>query len=222
MSELCSLKNIIEAALLAADRPLSVEQLGKLFDERRRPSRDQVGKVLEDLAAEWEGRGIELKEIHSGYRFQIRQELAPWISRLWEERPSRYSRAFLETLALIAYRQPITRAEIEEIRGVSVSSSIMKTLQEREWVRVLGHREVPGRPALYGTTRKFLDQFNLRSLNELPPLAEIKTLGEPQIELTLVEGGLGKEDTVREQELPPSEEISAEPVPTPDEGLRKQ
>ncbi|QBQ53472.1 SMC-Scp complex subunit ScpB [Nitrosococcus wardiae] len=222
MSELCSLKNIIEASLLAADRPLSVEQLGKLFDERRPPSRDQIGKVLEELTAEWEGRGIELKALHSGYRFQIRQELAPWISRLWEERPSRYSRAFLETLALIAYRQPITRAEIEEIRGVSVSSSIMKTLQEREWVRVLGHREVPGRPALYGTTRKFLDQFNLRSLNELPPLAEIKTLGEPQIELTLVEGGLGKEGAVREQEPPPSKEASAEPVSTSDEALRRQ
>lgn len=222
MNGLCSLKNIIEAALLAADRPLSVEQLGKLFDEQTPPSRDQIYSVLGELAADWENRGIELKETHSGYRFQVRQELAPWISRLWEERPSRYSRAFLETLALIAYRQPITRAEIEEIRGVSVSSSIMKTLQERDWVRVLGHREVPGRPALYGTTRKFLDQFNLRSLNELPPLAEIKTLGEPQIELTLVEGGLGKTDLPSEKEAPLSKEASVEPEFTPDEALRKQ
>jgi segregation and condensation protein B len=167
---------------------LSIDQLCNLFDKEMQPPRDQVRSVLEELAADWESRAIELKEIHSGYRLQIRQELASWISRLWEERPSRYSRAFLETLALIAYRQPITRAEVEEIRGVSVSSSIMKTLQEREWVRVLGHREVPGRPAVYGTTRKFLDQFNLKSLDELPPLAEIKVLGEPQIELTLIEG----------------------------------
>ncbi|MGR6035111.1 MAG: SMC-Scp complex subunit ScpB [Candidatus Nitrosoglobus sp.] len=184
MNELCSLKNIIEAALLAADRPLSIDQLCNLFDEEMQPPRDQVCSVLEELAADWESRAIELKEIHSGYRFQVRRELAPWISRLWEEKPSRYSRAFLETLALIAYRQPITRAEVEEIRGVSVSSSIMKTLQEREWVKVLGRREIPGRPALYGTTRKFLDQFNLKSLDELPPLAEIKALGEPQIEPT--------------------------------------
>jgi segregation and condensation protein B len=199
MSELCSLRNIIEAALLTAGRPLSIDQLCSLFDKEMQPPRDQVRSVLEELAVDWESRAIELKEIHSGYRLQVRQELASWISRLWEERPSRYSRAFLETLALIAYRQPITRAEVEEIRGVSVSSSIMKTLQEREWVRVLGHREVPGRPAVYGTTRKFLDQFNLKSLDELPPLAEIKVLGEPQIELTLIEGNDEKtEDTALE------------------------
>lgn len=192
MRELCSLKNIIEAALLAADRPLSVEQLSKLFNEEMRPSRDHLRSVLEELTADWSSRGIELKEVHSGFRFQVRQELTPWINHLWEERSPRYSRALLETLALIAYRQPITRAEVEEIRGVSVSSSIMKTLQEREWVRVLGRRDVPGRPALYGTTRQFLDHFNLKSLNELPALAEIKTLGEPQVELTLVEGGLSK------------------------------
>lgn len=192
MRELRSLKNIIEAALLAADRPLSVEQLGRLFNEEVQPPRDQIYSVLEELTAEWGDRGIELKEVHSGFRFQVRQELTPWVSRLWEDRSPRYSRALLETLALIAYRQPITRAEIEDIRGVSVSSSIMKTLQEREWVRVLGHRDVPGRPALYGTTRQFLDHFNLKSLNELPILAEIKTLGEPQVELTLVEGGLAE------------------------------
>lgn len=189
MRELCSLRNIIETALLAADHPLSVEQLGKLFNEEMRPPRDQVCSVLEELAAEWNSRGIELKQVHSGFRFQVRQELVPWVSQLWEERPPRYSRALLETLALIAYRQPITRAEIEAIRGVSVSSSIMKTLQEREWVRVLGHRDIPGRPALYGTTRQFLDHFNLKGLNELPTLAEIKALGEPQMELTLIEGG---------------------------------
>jgi len=196
MNELCSLKNIIEAALLAANRPLSVDQLCNLFDKEMRPSRNQIHDVLVELVAEWEKRAIELKEIHSGYRFQVRQEFAPWISRLWEERPPRYSRAFLETLALIAYRQPITRAEVEEIRGVSVSSSIMKTLQEREWVKVLGRREIPGRPALYGTTRKFLDQFNLKSLDELPSLAEIKALGEPQINLTQTENKVEKGDDV--------------------------
>ncbi|ABA57548.1 condensin subunit ScpB [Nitrosococcus oceani ATCC 19707] len=222
MSEVCSLKNIIEAILLVADRPLTIEQLSKLFDEEMQPSRSQIGSILEELAVDWRNRGIELKEIHSGYRFQARRELSPWISRLWEERPSRYSRAFLETLALIAYRQPITRGEIEEIRGVSVSSSIMKTLQEREWVRVLGHREVPGRPALYGTTRKFLDQFNLRNLDELPSLAEVKTLGEAQIALTLVEGGLGKEGVVLEKGPSPSKKSLAESDLAPNEVLQKQ
>jgi segregation and condensation protein B len=204
MNELCSLKNIVETALLTAGRPLSIDQLCNLFDKEMQPSRDQVRSVLEELATDWESRAIELKEIHSGYRLQVRQELASWISRLWEERPSRYSRAFLETLALIAYRQPITRAEVEEIRGVSVSSSIMKTLQEREWVKVLGHREIPGRPALYGTTRKFLDQFNLKSLNELPPLAEIKALGEPRIEPAWVEDNVEKtENASLEGEIAP-------------------
>lgn len=196
MNELCSLKNIIEAALLAANRPLSVDQLCNLFDKEMQPPRNQIHDVLVELAADWERRAIELKEIHSGYRFQVRQEFTPWISRLWEERPPRYSRAFLETLVLIAYRQPITRAEVEEIRGVSVSSSIMKTLQEREWVKVLGRREIPGRPALYGTTRKFLDQFNLKSLDELPSLAEIKILGEPQINLNQTENKVEKGDDV--------------------------
>lgn len=221
MSELCSLKNIIEAALLVADRPLSIEQLGKLFDGGRRPPQNQIGSVLGELAEDWKNRGIELKEIHSGYRFQARRELSPWIFRLWEEQPSRYSRAFLETLALIAYRQPITRGEIEEIRGVSVSSSIMKTLQEREWIRVLGHREVPGRSALYGTTRKFLDQFDLRNLDELPSLAEVKTLDESQTALTLVEGGLGKGGVVLEKETSLSKESLAKSAFAPNEVTQK-
>ncbi|BAW79489.1 segregation and condensation protein B [Candidatus Nitrosoglobus terrae] len=181
MNDLCSLKNIIEAALLAADRPLSIDEIWALFDEEARPSHNQIQNIIKELIDDWGIRAIELKEVHSGYRFQVRQEIAPWISRLWEEKPSRYSRAFLETLALIAYRQPITRAEVEEIRGVSVSSGIIRTLQEREWVRTVGHRETPGRPALYGTTRKFLDQFNLKSLNELPSLAELKILTDPKI-----------------------------------------
>ncbi len=178
------LKNIIEAALLAADHPLSVDQLAVLFmpahpeqsTEDAAPTRDELRQALSVLQQECESRGIELKEVSSGYRFQVKQALAPWISRLWEERAPRYSRALLETLALIAYRQPITRAEIEDIRGVAVSSNIIKTLQEREWVRVLGHREVPGRPALYGTTREFLDFFSLKGLGDLPTLAEISSL----------------------------------------------
>lgn len=183
------LKNIIEAALLAADRPLSVDQLAALFapaqpgqttenTEDTWPTRDELRQALATLQQECESRGIELQEVSSGYRFQVKQALAPWISRLWEERAPRYSRALLETLALIAYRQPITRAEIEDIRGVAVSSNIIKTLQEREWVRVLGHREVPGRPALYGTTREFLDFFSLKGLGDLPTLAEISSLDD--------------------------------------------
>jgi segregation and condensation protein B len=206
--------------LLVAGRPLSLEQLGKLFDAGAQPSPEEIRQVLEALATEWEERGVELTQVHSGFRFQARRELMPWISRLWEERPVRYSRALLETLALIAYRQPITRAEIEEIRGVSVSSSIMRTLQEREWIRVLGHREVPGRPALYGTTPKFLDYFSLKSLNELPPLAELKTLGESPIALTVVEGGFG-EAAVASQEPSNAEDSLASSEATADGGARE-
>ncbi len=185
------LKHIVEAALFSAGRPLSLNQILALFEEGERPTREALRAVLDELAADWRERGIELKEVASGFRFQVRQELAPWISRLSEERPPRYSRALLETLALIVYRQPITRAGIEEIRGVAVSSSIMRTLLEREWIRVVGHRDVPGKPALYGTTRKFLDYFNLKSLSELPPLAEIRPVDHLQKELALetVEGG---------------------------------
>lgn len=170
------LKAIIEAALLAAGTPLSVEDLQRLFTEEDRPERQDVEAVLTEIETDCAGRGYELVQVSSGYRFQVRQELAPWVTRLWEERPARYSRALLETLALIAYRQPTTRAEIEDIRGVAVSSHIMKTLLEREWIRVVGHRDVPGRPALYGTTRRMLDHFNLKSLDELPPLSEIMDL----------------------------------------------
>ncbi|MDX1251925.1 MAG: SMC-Scp complex subunit ScpB [Gammaproteobacteria bacterium] len=172
------LKNIIEAALLAADHPLGIDLLLTLFFDGEQPSREEIRAALDELRNDCAQRGIELKEVSSGYRFQVKQELAPWVSRLWEERPARYSRALLETLALIVYRQPITRAEIEDIRGVAVSTNIIKTLQEREWIRVVAHREVPGRPALYGTTRQFLDAFDLKSLNDLPPLADIRDLEE--------------------------------------------
>lgn len=175
------LKPIVEAALLAASQPMTVAQLGDLFGEADEVGHEQIARALEALAADCEGRGVELKEIASGFRYQVRQEVHPWISRMWTEKPSRYSRALLETLALIAYRQPITRPEIEQIRGVVVSSNIIKTLEEREWIRVVGHRDVPGRPALFGTTRAFLDYFNLKSLDQLPPLSEIRDMEDPQM-----------------------------------------
>src|ERR1700758_2742490 len=178
-------RNVIEAALLAAGGPVPVAELLRLFDEAVRPSAQTVRAVLESLGAEYAGRGIELKETASGFRIQVRRELAAEISRLWPERAARYSRALLETLALIAYRQPITRAEIEAVRGVAVNPNIVKTVIERNWVRVVGHRDVPGRPELLGTTREFLDYFGLKNLDELPPLAEIKTLGEIKVQFDL-------------------------------------
>src|SRR5579885_1557758 len=180
------LKNVVEAALLAAGRPLSRDDLAALFDEARRPATADIEAAIAALAADYADRGIEVKETATGFRVQVRRELAEEISRLWPERPARYSRALLETLALIAYRQPITRGEIEAVRGVAVNPNIVKTLLERNWIRVVGHRDVPGRPELLGTTREFLDYFGLRSLDELPPLAEIKTLGDynPQLELS--------------------------------------
>lgn len=179
------LKHIIEGALLAAGEPLTLERLQGLFSEDAAPTREALRGALAELAHDLEGRGVELKEVASGYRLQVRQELAPWVSRLWEERPGRYSRALLETLAIIAYRQPVTRGEIEDIRGVSVGTPIVRTLQEREWIRVVGHRDVPGRPAMFGTTRKFLDYFNLKSLDDLPTLMELRDLDELQSELDL-------------------------------------
>jgi segregation and condensation protein B len=168
------LKAIVEAALLAAGGPVTVDTLLALFGEEERPRRDEVLDALSSLERDYQGRGIELVEVAGGHRIQVRREAAPWVARLWEEKPARYSRALLETLALIAYRQPITRGEIEDIRGVAVSTNIVKTLTEREWIRIVGHRDVPGRPALFATTRKFLDYFGLRSLNDLPTLAEIR------------------------------------------------
>ncbi|UCE89243.1 MAG: SMC-Scp complex subunit ScpB [Pseudomonadota bacterium] len=180
------LVNIIEAALLAAGRPLALEELESLFPEDGCPERTELRAALDTLAQTCAERGVELREVSSGFRFQVKSDYAPWVSKLWEERPARYSRALLETLALIAYRQPITRAEIEEVRGVSVSSNIVKTLLERGWVRIVGHRDVPGRPALLATTREFLDYFNLKGLNDLPTLAEIRDLDSINAELDLV------------------------------------
>ncbi|MBR9869560.1 MAG: SMC-Scp complex subunit ScpB [Gammaproteobacteria bacterium] len=169
---------IVEAALLASGKPLSIEQLRDLFLESERPTRHAMEQAVVQLETDCEGRGFELKQVASGYRLQVRAEFAPWVGRLFEEKPQRYSRALLETLALIAYRQPITRGEIEEIRGVTVSSNIIRTLLEREWVRVVGHRDVPGRPAMYATTKQFLDYFNLTGLDELPALSEVRDLEE--------------------------------------------
>lgn len=201
---------IIEALLLASDKALSLEQIENLLhDDDDKVSKQDIKDVILALQADFAGRGMELKEIASGYRFQVRQDYAPWVSRLWEEKPSKYSRALLETLVLMAYRQPITRGEIESIRGVSVSSHIVKTLLEREWVRVIGHRDVPGKPAIYGTTREFLDYFNLKSLDELPPLSDIKDLDKIYPELALgvaaEETKTAEEQVATEQDVPASE-----------------
>jgi segregation and condensation protein B len=168
------LVQILEAAILAAGKPLTVQNMADLFDEQERPENTEIREALKEVADRCEDRGYELREVSSGFRFQVRQALSPWVARLWHERPQKYSRALLETLALIAYRQPITRGEIEEIRGVAVSTNIIRTLHEREWIRVVGHRDVPGRPAMYASTRTFLDYFNLKNLEQLPALAEIR------------------------------------------------
>ncbi len=170
------IRQIIEGLLLAAGKPLSLDRIAEIFTDAERPEREVLQAALAEIEASCAGRGFELKKVASGYRFQVRQELSDWIGRLWEEKPQRYSRALLETLAIIAYRQPITRGDIEKIRGVAVSSNIIRTLQEREWVRVVGHRDVPGRPAMYASTRQFLDYFNLHSLEQLPSLTEIRDL----------------------------------------------
>ena len=198
---------LLEGFLLAAGKPLSLERLGELFGEAERPTPAALRRAMELLAQSCEGRAFELKEVASGYRLQVRERLSPWVGRLWEERPQRYSRAMLETLALIAYRQPITRGEIEEIRGVAVNSQIVRTLLEREWVRVVGHRDVPGRPAMFATTRLFLDHFNLKSLDELPPLAALREMAP---------------EMLADDEAPPPLQLQAqadlaEPVPAPRE-----
>ncbi len=179
------LQLILEAALLAAGQPLSLVQLAALFSDEERPPAGEISRALEQLKNDCADRGVELIKVASGHRLQVRQDLNQWVSRLWTERPKRYSRALLETMALIAYRQPITRGEIEAVRGVSVRTNIIRTLQERDWIRVVGHRDVPGKPALFGTTRVFLDSFNLQNLDDLPTLAEIRDMEtlEPELQL---------------------------------------
>ncbi|TLF50440.1 SMC-Scp complex subunit ScpB [Halomonas urmiana] len=177
-----ALDDILEATLLAAGEPLGLDRLEGLFDEHEQPPRRALREALERLGLRHERGALELLETASGYQLRIRPRLSPWVSRLWDERPQRYSRALLETLALVAYRQPVTRGDIEEVRGVSVSGSIMRTLLDRGWVRVVGHRDVPGRPAVYATTRSFLDDFGLKTLDELPPMHELKQFEEPTLE----------------------------------------
>jgi segregation and condensation protein B len=191
--------NVVEAVLLAAGRPVSVEQILELFDEHERPAAEDVRDALSDLERRFEGSGIELCEVASGWRVQVRQQYADTVSRLWQERPSRYSRALLETLALIAYRQPITRGEIEDIRGVTVASTIMRTLQERSWIRVVGHREVPGHPELLGTTREFLDYFGLKSLDDMPTLAQLQDVDDIRLQLDLPDESLDDDPSLDEE-----------------------
>jgi segregation and condensation protein B len=204
------MSNVVEAVLLAAGRPVTVEQIQELFEEHERPPAEDVIAALEGLAQRYEGTGIELREVASGWRVQVRPQYSDIVSRLWQERPSRYSRALLETLALIAYRQPITRGEIEDIRGVTIASTIMRTLHERNWIRVVGHREVPGRPELLSTTRDFLDYFGLKSLDDLPTLAELRDLEDMNEQLDLP----GPPAVVEPVALPPpaaqGEETAAE------------
>ncbi len=182
------LKPILEALFAAADRPLSVNQIADLFSgDIDQPGKDDIRKAIDEIGGQFQDSGLELKQVASGFRFQVKPAYESWVSRLWDQKPPHYSRAMLETLALIAYRQPITRGEIEDIRGVSVSTNMIKTLLEREWVKPLGHKDVPGRPTLYGTTRSFLDYFNIKSLSELPALSEISDLDRYTPEFAFVE-----------------------------------
>lgn len=178
-------KNILEASILASSKPMSVDQLIALFGDGEKPDKALVRNAITELQNDYSGRGAELVEVASGYRMQVNTKYTEWVSRLWQERPPKYSRALLETLAIIAYRQPATRGDVEQIRGVAVSTNIIRTLEERGWVRVLGHRDVPGRPAMYGTTREFLDYFGLKKLDELPSLAEIRDLDSMNVEMDL-------------------------------------
>ena len=186
------IRQIIEGAFLAAAKPLDARFLEALFEDGERPPRDQILAAIEEIEDDCRDRGYKLMRVASGWRFQVNQELAPWISRLWEEKPKRYSKAMLETLALVAYRQPVTRGDIELVRGVAVSTDIIRGLQERGWIAIIGHRDVPGRPALYSTTKHFLDYFNLTSLQDLPPLKEIKNFMDFEPDMILAPQEIGE------------------------------
>ncbi len=217
------IKTIVEAALFAAGRPLNVDELQAVFGNQLRPDKKKIREALQLLESDYENRAIEIKEVGSGFRIQVRTTYTDWVSRLWEQRPPRFSHALMETLALIAYRQPITRGEIEDIRGVSVSTNIIRTLLERNWIRVVGHRDVPGRPAMFGTTKEFLDYFNLKKLDELPTLAEIRDFEGLEVELDLLplepearteeSGQVGPADGSEHQDTP--DEESREEAPEP-------
>jgi segregation and condensation protein B len=182
------IKHIVEAALLAAGRPLGLEQIRALFGEENVPPKTDIREALESLRRDYEGRGITVNEVATGFRIEVRASMTPWLARLWEERPPRYSRALMETLAIVAYRQPVTRGDVEEIRGVAVTTNIIRTLLERSWIKVVGYRDVPGKPAMYGTTREFLDYFGLKQLEDLPPLAELRDFDKMTAQLELAEG----------------------------------
>ncbi len=200
------IKLIIEGLLLAAGKTLTIDHMLEIFEEHERPDVSVLKSALKSIEEDCVKRGFELKKVASGYRFQVRQELGEWISRLWEEKPPKYSRAFLETLSIMAYRQPITRGDIEKIRGVAVSSTIVRTLLDRDWIRVVGHRDVPGRPAMYATTRQFLDYFNLESLEQLPALTEIRDIEEINKGLSLDE----EKPVIRVLDMPTEEQELAE------------
>ncbi|WP_295799556.1 SMC-Scp complex subunit ScpB [uncultured Microbulbifer sp.] len=206
------LRRIVEGALLAAAQPLTEDKLLSLIDEGERPEKTELRKVLEEIAESCSDRGFELRQVASGWRFQVPEDLAPWINKMWEEKPQKYSRATLETLAIIAYRQPITRGDIEEIRGVAVSSHIVKSLSERGWIKVVGQRDVPGKPSLYATTREFLDYFNLKSLEDLPTLAEIRDIDSLNAALDLGEGSGGETATAADdvEQAPAGEDAQPE------------
>ncbi|TAN04424.1 MAG: SMC-Scp complex subunit ScpB [Rhodanobacteraceae bacterium] len=209
------LNNVIEAALLAAQQPLTLPMLAALFQEADGVGHEAIARAVESLAEACTGRGIELVEVASGFRYQVRESVHPWVARLWSERQTRYSRALLETLALIAYRQPITRGEIEQVRGVTVATSIMHTLEEREWIRVVGYRDVPGKPALFGTTRQFLDYFNLKSLDQLPTLAEIREIADPDPQLSLAPdpGAVTTDSPATTDDIAEAEALASEAAP---------
>jgi len=210
-----NLKNIVEAAMLAAGNPLTIDQLRALFGEQDPPEKQDIRGILQELKEDYEGRGIEIREVASGFRIQVRQEMSQWLGKLWEERPPRYSRALMETLAIIAYRQPVTRGDVEEIRGVSVTTNIIRTLLERNWIKVVGHRDVPGKPAMFGSTREFLDYFSLKKLDDLPPLAELAEMDHVsvQLELGAPEMPVTEEETIKaKQENDSGEDASDEIV----------
>ena len=179
------ISQVIEAVLLSASRPIDVQEIERVFPEDERPTREEIRQALQEIEEQCKDRGVELKKVSSGYRLQVRQSLSSYVAKLWEERPQRFSKATLETLALIAYRQPITRGEIEEIRGVTIGTQLMRGLMERGWVKIVGQRDIPGRPSLYSTTKEFLDYFGLQHLRELPELPELPDLQSLDMELPL-------------------------------------
>lgn len=201
------LKTIIEAIILSSDTPMSLDKLQTVFEDEQVPAKTVLREAISELESDYQGRGFEIVEVGSGYRIQVKHDMQHWVSKLWEEKPAKYSRAFLETLSIIAYRQPITRGEIEDIRGVSINSAIMKTQMERNWIRIVGRRDVPGHPSLYGTTKEFLDHFNLKSLDDLPSLMELRDITEINAELDLQFASDGSDEQDENKKLENQEQL---------------